>query len=143
MTNDQIIQELIRCGHLFVNLDTGFAYSRFSNDPAKPLGAKTRKGYLRTCINYQERSYYFLIHRIIWIAKNGTPVENMFIDHVDTVKTHNWISNLELVTNEENMARSAKSGMRKGIGRKSTVRNEKGQFITKEQETWRKALAIF
>jgi hypothetical protein len=106
MRRDEVIAGWIKSGRLRVQPDTGFVFSPLSNTPTRPLGYKTKKGYLRACINFSgRRQFHFMVHRIVWIAVNGVPPrESDQINHVDTIKTHNWIGNLELVTNAENQA---------------------------------------
>ena len=105
MRLEPLVQPLIASGRLYVDLMTGLIFSTRSNTPDKPLGALTAKGYLRVCISVDGKQAHALAHRIVWIARHGPIPEGVQIDHVDTVKTHNWISNLEAVTGAENMAR--------------------------------------
>lgn len=53
------------------------------------------------------------------------------IDHIDTVKTHNWLSNLEAVSGDENMARAVRNGLFANVGRHDGIRDSKGRFGTR------------
>lgn len=133
MTNDESIVMLIKAGRLTVDYENGLVYSVTSNDPGKPLGAKTKKGYLRTSIQFAGETYCFMVHRIVWVSKNGPLPDGKMIDHLDTVKTNNKGSNLEAVTNVVNMDRAAKAGLFKNVGRKNIMRDDKGKFSFKKE----------
>ena len=45
----------------------------------------------------------YLLHRVVWESVTGEPIpENLEINHIDENKENNAISNLELLTNNEN-----------------------------------------
>lgn len=94
MRLELLVPELISAGLLRVDLEAGLIYSPRSNTPDKPLGALTAKGYLRVCLNVDGKQAHALAHRIVWVAKHGPVPHGAQIDHVDTVKTHNWADNL-------------------------------------------------
>jgi len=68
---------------------------------------KTRdcRGYhrLTLCFKGKRKSYY--VHRIIAYVYKGLDIENpkQMIDHIDTNKENNNVTNLRVVTNQENM----------------------------------------
>ena len=63
----------------------------------KKAGAQHKNQYVRIEIN----SIPYRAHRLAWFYEYGIwPVED--IDHIDTVKYHNWITNLREATNAEN-----------------------------------------
>ena len=45
----------------------------------------------------------WLLHRLIWVAVNGDIPEGMQVNHIDENKHNNSISNLNLLTNKENL----------------------------------------
>ena len=47
-----------------------------------------------------------LAHRIIYTLTSGDIPENMHVDHIDNDKTNNDISNLQLLTHQENLSKS-------------------------------------
>lgn len=67
-------------------------------------GSINKKGYIK--INLNGKKYF--AHRLAWLYVYGVWPENQ-IDHKDTIKHHNWISNLRNVTNSENMQNQIKA----------------------------------
>lgn len=109
--NDLFIQELLDQGRLIVDRETGEVFAPRSNTPDKPLGAATKKGYLRTSVHHDGKSIAFMVHRIVCIAVHGLPAEGQFVNHKNGVKTDNSPSNLEWTTNDENAAHASKNGL--------------------------------
>ena len=131
--NDRIILKLWGADRLRVYKTSGLVYALQSNTPNKPLGAKTSKGYLRTCLNWEGRKYYFMIHRIVWITANGIPPSDLTIDHKNQNKQDNRLCNLEMVTDSENRKRATANKAYQNNGRKGNVpRDNKGQFGKKK-----------
>lgn len=129
---DLLIQKLLGMGRLRVDFETGHVYAPKSNTPTKPLGAKTRKGYLRTCINLNGERAYIMLHRVVWIAANGIPPTGTQIDHGKDGKTDNRLSNIEAVTGAENIRRATKDGLLcKGGWRDGPRDNKTGRFLGK------------
>lgn len=131
MKNDFYIKKRLDEGTLMVNTKLGTVYSSTANDPLRPLGAKTKKGYLRTTFHNKGKLVSVMIHRIIWIKAHGIPADKMEVNHKDGNKLNNSIDNLELVTMPENMKHAAKMGLSKG-GWKDGKRNKKGQYLPKK-----------
>lgn len=74
-------------------------------------GSKTPGGYLITSkTNTDKKKLGFLIHRLVYLAftKNMTEekMKNKVINHIDGNKENNFIENLELVTQRENIMHS-------------------------------------
>ena len=76
------------------------------------------KGY--KCIKFQIKRLltYYLIHRLV--AENFIPNPNNYpcVDHIDSNKQNCSDTNLEWVTQKENMQRASKKGLLKNNGRK-------------------------
>jgi len=73
---------------------------------------KDRKGYLRVCISVNGKMYWKMVHQVVAKAFLPNPHNYPQIDHLDCDKTNNDISNLEWVTNEENMRRATENDLR-------------------------------
>ena len=103
-SNDIYITEFLNDSNYKVD-KAGNVYSRISSQGhylekwrmLKP--AKHHTGYLK--INYKKKSLQ--IHRIIFAAFLGTLIPNMVINHKDGNGTNNRISNLEMVSQSENL----------------------------------------
>jgi hypothetical protein len=109
--DDTILLEMIRSGRLEVDCEAGLLYSPLSNTPYRPLGSKTRKGYLRCKLYHDGRSLAVMVHRIICIAAHGLPPTPKHVpNHKNHVKSDNRSSNLEWTTNAENMQHAGRAG---------------------------------
>lgn len=60
-------------------------------------------GYEQVVLYKDGKRHYKRVHRLVWEAFNGPIPEGLFINHIDSQKCNNNISNLELVTNSENI----------------------------------------
>ena len=69
----------------------------------RPLSRMCRNGYYMVRKMYDGENYNFMEHRVIWCFINGSIDENLVINHKDFDRTNNNISNLELITQKENM----------------------------------------
>ena len=65
----------------------------------KPVGTLLNTGY--THVGFKNNVY--LIHRIIYIMHHGDIPENMVVDHKDNDKTNNLISNLQAISQNNNV----------------------------------------
>lgn len=63
----------------------------------------TRYGYWLTMATYNRKPYYFCEHRVIWVWFNGAIPEGFVINHKDYDRGNNHISNLEIMTQKENI----------------------------------------
>ena len=83
-----------------------------------------RGGYLRVCLTNKEGDKkFFLIHRIVMLAFYG--YSDLQVNHINGVKTDNRFSNLEYVTQSDNMKHAYRIGLEKpcdnGFKRKISV----------------------
>lgn len=128
MLGDTMIVSLLKDGRLRADTVAGLVFAPRSNTPEKPVGAMTRKGYLRVCINVRGRQHHFMAHRIVWVAAHGPLAAGLQIDHGPGGKSDNRLANLEAVTGEENMRRAVRDGKFANVGRRDSVRDGKGRF---------------
>lgn len=128
MRGDLAIMALVESGRLRVDFGEGLVFAPKSNTPGHPIGASTKKGYLRACISVAGKQMHFMVHRIVWVAKNGPVEPGHQIDHHNTNKRDNRLDNLEAVPSAINMRRAKDAGLCRANGRKDGARNAKGQF---------------
>lgn len=126
--HDEMTLDLLKQGRLTVDTEHGRVYAPKSNTPERPVGARTKKGYLRVCLNVEGKQHHFMVHRIVWVAAHGPVPDGYQIDHVNAQKDDNRIANLEAVPGIENMRRGAANGCFKNVGRKGAPRDGKGRF---------------
>lgn len=71
------------------------------------------KGYHKVglCRGGGERQKLVSIHRIIWETFRGEIPSGLCINHIDGDKTNNRLSNLEVVTAQENTAHATRTGL--------------------------------
>ena len=86
----------------------GKLFNRVSRGSAKKdteAGYVAEDGYRRVRVDGK----YYYIHRLVWWMLTGKEVpDDLFIDHIDGVKTNNNINNLRLATALENQYNKAR-----------------------------------
>lgn len=87
------------------------------------LKGSLRNGYIRININNK----YYSAHVLVWEAFNGPKPEGMVIDHIDGNRSNNCLSNLRLVSQNDNM----KNMHTNGNGYQVPVRqyDKKGNYL--------------
>lgn len=97
-------------GEIWKSIDDRLEISnkgRVRKDKTKYLKLHIHKtGYVTVSIN----SKLEYIHRIMWETFVGSVPDGYELDHIDCNKQHNILSNLELVTHQENMKRAYHNG---------------------------------
>ena len=76
----------------------------------RPLSRRSRNGYYQLRKMYNNHTYYFCEHRVIWYFCKGVFDESLTINHKDFNRENNNIDNLELVTQKENLKYTRDSG---------------------------------
>ena len=61
-----------------------------------------RKGYLQVSLCKDGKQRTFQVHRLVAMAYIPNPDNLPFVNHIDEVKDHNWVSNLEWCTAKYN-----------------------------------------
>ena len=74
------------------------------------------------------------VHRLVWIAFNGSIPEGKFINHIDGIKSNNSLDNLELVTPKENTAHAIKMGLIKPMDKKGYAAMNRSIQLTADQD---------
>ena len=69
----------------------------------------TTRGYIRICLRKEGIAKNHFVHRLITSTFIGE--SNLHVNHIDGVKTHNNINNLEYVTLQDNVAHAVKTGL--------------------------------
>lgn len=62
-----------------------------------------RGGYATIYFNFNRKRYFQLVHRLVAIAFISNPEDKEQVDHIDTDKQNNHVSNLRWCTRSENM----------------------------------------
>jgi hypothetical protein len=73
----------------------------------------SREGYPQVCMcPHSSRSVWQMVHRLVAKTFIGPRPNNKEVNHRDGVKSHNYVSNLEYVTTQENNAHAARLGLK-------------------------------
>ena len=99
MTNKNLTQAELK-EQVIYDTNTGDFFWKITKKGVKignKIGSKTKDGYIRIMLNYQE----YKAHRLAWLYMVGNfPKE--FIDHANGIKTDNRFCNLRESTNMQN-----------------------------------------
>ena len=63
-------------------------------------------GYWRVCLYKDRKEKKYMIHRLVAEAYIPNPNNLPQVDHIDENKTHNYINNLQWITNRDNCRKS-------------------------------------
>ena len=80
------------------------------------------KGYYRVCLYKNSIGKRYYVHRLVWIAFNGTIPEDLQVNHINEIKSDNRLDNLNLMTAKENLnygSRNERSAKKQINGKKS------------------------
>ena len=107
----EIFNPLNKDYHKYVVSNTGFIYNTESQTTY--FGFPDKDGYFRAAICNRMCA----VHRIILMAFDPNPdFKSLQVNHKDGIKQHNWITNLEWMTNLENTRHAMRTGLHKMNG---------------------------
>ena len=109
ITQDELKELFTYCektGNLIYKIDVGIKIK------AGAIAGYTNKGYNIVTVNYQK----YMAHRLIWIMLHSSIDSKLQVDHISGERGDNRISNLRLVTHQNNsknqkLPKSNKSGV--------------------------------
>ena len=78
-------------------------------EDGRPLSRMCRNGYYMVRKMYGHKTYHFMEHRVIWYFCVGSIDDSMVINHKDFDRANNNITNLELVSQKENVAHAMRN----------------------------------
>lgn len=119
--------------------DTGDVYSRFEKRHGRIKKLKPyiqHDGYLLVGLFKDKKIYAKLVHRLVAQAFIPNPENKPQVNHKNGIKTDNCVSNLEWVTNSENILHSYRELGRKTPPKKKII-NSKGEIFNGLREAGR------
>lgn len=92
--------------------DTGLVKTTKTGRILRP--AVSKHGYERVCLFKMDRERRYRVHRLVAEAFIPNPNKLPQVNHIDGNKRNNQVSNLEWVTNQENVNHAKEHGLRAG-----------------------------
>ena len=90
---------------------------------------KTKNGYMK--INIKKKGYY--VHRLVAETFIPNPNHKMQVNHIDMNRTNNRVSNLEWVSQSENIKHAITTKRKNGIAPKKYIVNEILEITTNKR----------
>jgi hypothetical protein len=88
----------------------------------KPVGSPDGSGYLQVTTYVNGRKKMVSVHSWIWRHVNGPIPDGFEVNHKNGIKTDNHISNLELLTHQQNIQHAYDTGLKSNRGMKHPSR---------------------
>ena len=101
---------------MYLVSNTGKLFSVKSNRILKPK--LTKFGYYAYTLMYNNEKHHIFAHRLVAMAFIPNPLNKPEVDHINTIKTDNNVSNLRWVTKSENARNPITYAHSSEIGRK-------------------------
>jgi DNA-binding transcriptional regulator YiaG len=92
-----------------VDAEAGVVYGLLG----KPIRRINGRGYVEV---FRAGGYEGLVHRMVWESVHGPIPDGMQINHMNGIKTDNRVSNLEIVTSQENTVHAYRTGLISRLG---------------------------
>ena len=114
--SDEVAAIALANGDIIVDFDTGKVYGTrgpggMKLENPRELGTKHPSGYIHIHLSAGGQKRQVRAHRIVWMAANGAIPDGMVIDHINNVKSDNRLSNLQLMTPEDNSHKAKDDGL--------------------------------
>ena len=106
--NTRFLLQVLSKNLIIVEPDQGLIFrslKRFAKN--KVYTEPNSSGYLRFRLYLNNLHKWCFCHKAIWVSVNGVVPKDLVIDHKDREIYHNMISNLRLLTREENARNSS------------------------------------
>jgi len=116
MTKDEYIAWNLAEGNIIADAEKGKVFGTRGpggvpyKEPKELKGTEV-KGYRVVSIRNGTTKLQCRVHRIIWISQHGVIPEGYCIDHINNDKGDNRISNLQLLTPEQNSSKAKEDGL--------------------------------
>lgn len=94
--------------------------------------SNNRHGYPEVRVSYKNRKYSIRIHREVAKLFVENPDDKPQVNHIDGIKSNNFASNLEWVTNEENQKHAIETGLKKFKTGKGASRFQRTIIVLKD-----------
>lgn len=111
--------------------DTGLVKTTKTGRILRP--AVDARGYERVCLFKMDRDRRYKVHRLVAMAFIPNPNNLPQVNHIDGDKRNNNVSNLEWITNEDNMRHAKEHGLR--VGHERFCESRKKPVIATNIET--------
>ena len=85
--------------------------------------AGRKREYAQVCLCRGPERHYRYVHRLVATAFIPNPKNAPDVNHIDGIKAHNEMENLEWVTNSRNHIHAVLAGLRKSVGARRTRNN--------------------
>lgn len=105
-------------------------------NPRELKSRQDKDGYLEVCLsiseNGKQKRIYRRVHRLVWEAFNGVILDELTIDHINSIPYDNRLENLQLLTREENTSKARKGKVTWQKGKKHSARCVYKTFVNDE-----------
>lgn len=114
LTRDEAMVVALAAGWLVVDPERGEVRSTRGPGGLRRLNPPTKamiEGYRVVSVKIEEHKYQFKVARLVWTAVHGLIPQGMTVDHRNNNKLDNRISNLQLLTSRDNIAKAFEDGL--------------------------------
>ncbi len=138
--NEKFFIDKVKAGKLIVTVD-GDIFTNENGDYRK-IGYYTNTGYVRIEKSENLKRYVISVHRLVWLIFKGDIPEDLVINHIDGNKKNNKLTNLELVTNEENYRHGIRTGLTNNVGENNPMSKFTENEILEIRKTYTEGIDV-